>query len=654
VGTEAETLPNPTAYGVSLAQYAAVRAGLLEGLTLDVVLAGAGVKPSRFSRAEDAWDERLAESGGGDGVLLRMFDAYLADAQDRYRRPIPPLDDDLRAWLDFVRCWAKHEEPTALLRQLGLRTNDMVRLHRAWMFKLAADSTLNAEATKILEAEPGELPLPGPLVPVTFAIAAAAPHVSDEPADSEVANAADNGAEADEGDAADAADETVSDAPPLFTALASEPTAVAIRADNGAPADARRRPHDQPLADARPQPPILLTEAPTVGPATPPRPEAVPPAVLLPPVHADLGRTTAAPIMSPFATLGDPGLKGLPFAQRAPGDPSPAGTSSPAPLPIASSAPKKRSNLDQTVMAHESPLARGTGTGPIAPIRPASPPLPFTSPASAPRATSPSSPTTASNLGTAQPPTSPSLGETTAAPMMSPFAKIDDPARAGLPFAGGAPIAPKLGGAVPARSERGASAPPIGSMTGDLPTDLIARLTKGALPFPAAAAGPSKREPPVGSMTGALPTDLVARIQKGLPFQSAPGTSEQQNSPAGRPIDPSQSSFAAQQPAARGQAPGLPFPQAAKPDADPPKNPRAPNLTLKQYASLCAELAVSPQRADATFRRYGFESAPARREVDQSWRERLQRNPVEYREWQALYQHYQMYWTEQTQRRPGR
>jgi hypothetical protein len=654
VETEAETLPNPSAHGVSLAQYAVVRAGLLEGLALDVVLAGAGVKPSRFSRAEDAWDERLADSGGGDGVLLRMFDAYLADAQERYRRPIPPLDDDLRAWLDFVRCWAKHEEPTALLRQLGLRTNDMVRLHRAWMVKLAADSTLNAEATRILGAEPGELPLPGPLVPVTIAMAAAAPHVSDESADSEVANAAESGAEADEGDEADAADETVSDAPPLFTALAAEPTAIAIRANSGAPAEARQRPHDQPLADARPQPPTLLTEAPTVGPATPPRPEAVPPAVLLPPVHADLGQTTAAPMMSPFATLGDPGLKGLPFAQRAPGDPSPAGAPSPVPLPFAPSAPKKRSNLDQTVMAQESPLARGTGTGPIAPIRTASPPLPFTSPASAPRATSPSSATTASNLSTAQPSPSPSLGETTAAPMMSPFAKIDDPSRAGLPFAGGAAIAPKLGGAIPASSGRGAPAPPIGSMTGDLPTDLIARLTKGALPFPAAAAGPPKREPPVGSVTGALPTDLVARIQKGLPFQSAPGNSREPNPPAGRPIAPSQSHLASQHAAAREEAPGLPFHQAAKPDAEPPKHAPAPSLTLKQYASLCAELSVSPQHSDAIFRKHGFESANARSEADLSWRERLQRNPVEFREWQALYQHYQFYWADQAQRRSGR
>jgi hypothetical protein len=67
-------------------------------------------------------------------------------------------------------------------------------------------------------------------------------------------------------------------------------------------------------------------------------------------------------------------------------------------------------------------------------------------------------------------------------------------------------------------------------------------------------------------------------------------------------------------------------------------------LTLDQYASLCAELAVFPHHVEATFHRYGLASLRERLTVDLAWQERLRRNPTEHATWQELYRRYQAYW----------
>ena len=64
----------------------------------------------------------------------------------------------------------------------------------------------------------------------------------------------------------------------------------------------------------------------------------------------------------------------------------------------------------------------------------------------------------------------------------------------------------------------------------------------------------------------------------------------------------------------------------------------APTLTLQQYASLCAELAVSPDRTEAIFGQYGLGNLRDRLTVDLGWQERLRRNPAEYQGWQRIYQ----------------
>jgi hypothetical protein len=76
-------------------------------------------------------------------------------------------------------------------------------------------------------------------------------------------------------------------------------------------------------------------------------------------------------------------------------------------------------------------------------------------------------------------------------------------------------------------------------------------------------------------------------------------------------------------------------------------------LTLQQYASLCAELSVLPQQTEQVFRRHGLESPQRRGRVDAFWRERLKTDPAAYREWQALYQHYRVYWADRVRQTGG-
>ena len=82
----------------------------------------------------------------------------------------------------------------------------------------------------------------------------------------------------------------------------------------------------------------------------------------------------------------------------------------------------------------------------------------------------------------------------------------------------------------------------------------------------------------------------------------------------------------------RPASPPLPFAPAA-----------VPTLTLQQYASLCAELHVFSDRAEAIFHQYGLGSPGDRTSVDLAWRERLRRNPAEHQGWQALYQRWVEY-----------
>jgi hypothetical protein len=153
----------PALHVVTLAQYAAMLAGVAEGHELARVLAHEDIDPARWPEAEEAWAERLADEAGVESELLAQFDEHLAAAQDRYGRRLPPLDEDLRAWLDFRRGWMMDADPPALLRRTGLRTAEVARLCRFWSKRLEADPALAEQAQAILSESPGEMRVPAPV-----------------------------------------------------------------------------------------------------------------------------------------------------------------------------------------------------------------------------------------------------------------------------------------------------------------------------------------------------------------------------------------------------------------------------------------------------------------------------------------------------------
>lgn len=152
----------PTPYGVSLAQYAGVLAALAESHELSRVLEHEGIDAARWTEAEHAWAAKLSEAAG-QGELLDAFDEHLAAAQERYGRRLPPLDDDLQAFLNFRRRFSLHSDPPAFAESLGLRLAEVMRLCRFWSARMAKDPDLAARAQALLVEEAGELVAPSPV-----------------------------------------------------------------------------------------------------------------------------------------------------------------------------------------------------------------------------------------------------------------------------------------------------------------------------------------------------------------------------------------------------------------------------------------------------------------------------------------------------------
>jgi hypothetical protein len=149
-------------FGVTLEKYATISSGLCDKFPLEALLELEDVDPSAWHDAEDAWQERLMEDVDQDGTLSLEFDYYFLQAQDRFRRPVPPLDEHLQSWLDYFRHWSAHPNQLALLRQHELKVSDITRLHRFWSGKMSEDPRLQQQAQQILSAEPGPMPHPRP------------------------------------------------------------------------------------------------------------------------------------------------------------------------------------------------------------------------------------------------------------------------------------------------------------------------------------------------------------------------------------------------------------------------------------------------------------------------------------------------------------
>jgi hypothetical protein len=141
-----------------------VMAGRAEGTPLPELLAPLGLDAPGWTRAERRLTERLLDDLEQGGRLADELDALIAAARERFRRPVPPLDDDLDRWLDFLRAWIADPDPGAFLGRNGLVPADVARLQRRWAERFGADPALRERVAAQLAAPPGEPPVvvPGP------------------------------------------------------------------------------------------------------------------------------------------------------------------------------------------------------------------------------------------------------------------------------------------------------------------------------------------------------------------------------------------------------------------------------------------------------------------------------------------------------------
>lgn len=145
-------------HGVAFDAWAFVLAGLGDGLPEDELLAHLGITEDHWHLANTAFQEDILDDVEAGGTLTEAFDEAMRAARTTWSRPIPPLDTDLRAWLDFFRVWTAADSPTALLEEHGLRATDIHRLNQHWSDKLAKDEALRGEALAILASPAGLAP----------------------------------------------------------------------------------------------------------------------------------------------------------------------------------------------------------------------------------------------------------------------------------------------------------------------------------------------------------------------------------------------------------------------------------------------------------------------------------------------------------------
>src|SRR5262245_42034834 len=123
----------PVLAGVPLLQYAAVRAALDEEFELAEVLEIEGLDVPTWDEAHDLFGQDI----GTSPACFMQYQSRLAEAQDRLRRPVVPIDEDVEAWVAFLGAWRRHADSPAMLLEHGLRTSDLARLERAWYAKIS-------------------------------------------------------------------------------------------------------------------------------------------------------------------------------------------------------------------------------------------------------------------------------------------------------------------------------------------------------------------------------------------------------------------------------------------------------------------------------------------------------------------------------------
>lgn len=357
---------------------------------------------------------------------------------------------------------------------------------------------------------------------------------------------------------------------------------------------------------------VVKRARPATAIAAPPREEApapVAPAVVHAPSYAIAAPVVSAPPLDPIApavvaraaepTYAEPAR--VRPAHAEPADPAPPAIVAPPAKfaaraatvaipamtePVGAALPFTSDDAGSITVTGTSPLAAQRAPLPFQPGPPAPPPPHRSDPP--PRLVE-GDPARAAKV--------PLVGDSTVAGVMSPFA-----AGAALPFQGskGAPAAPAP--RPPAPPSRPAATPPEPAMLDGASTifGAISPFAAGASPLPFQA-----------STTAPAPRAAEPRPGSALPFQVKPA-------PTGAP-------------------------KAAAPTPEPrPAAAPAPRLTLEQFASLSAEIAVNPRGAAQIRARYGFDEASHAVEAEQHNR-RFTADKALYDRYLELFQSYRDY-----------
>lgn len=201
---------------------------------------------------------------------------------------------------------------------------------------------------------------------------------------------------------------------------------------------------------------------------------------------------------------------------------------------------------------------------------------------------------------------------------------------------------------------RGVVAAPEPKAKSDATQDVSALFATGApLPFQQAASVPAqegvqKAEKPVHIASGTQDVSALFSTGAALPFGDRPSSLPAEPEKPKAPAAVHQASGTQDVGALFQTGAALPFgPQ--EPMKPSPSRPELPNLSLEQYASLCVELHLAPDRSDEIFRRYGIPQ-DMRASVDAYWQRRLSAEPPLYQAYAQAYNAYKT-WLLQNRRR---
>ncbi|MEP7121448.1 MAG: hypothetical protein ABJE95_11080 [Byssovorax sp.] len=150
---------------VPLARVAFIHAGLADGLSLDELLEHQDLDVATWGRAQQAFS-RLFARGAREGDAFALEVDALSDlARTGWERKLPPLDEEVGAFLDFERHYAASVDGLAFLSERRMRPSDLTRLERLWNDRFAVDPGQRAQALARLAEEPGPCPEVRPAPP---------------------------------------------------------------------------------------------------------------------------------------------------------------------------------------------------------------------------------------------------------------------------------------------------------------------------------------------------------------------------------------------------------------------------------------------------------------------------------------------------------